>query len=48
MIAGFTSIANIDISRVVIDQMIERYREKNTMTCRFPFLTIPPRAVESK
>lgn len=36
MIAGFTSIANIDISRVVIDQMIERYREKNTMTCTFP------------
>lgn len=29
---GYTSIANIDISRVCIDQMIDKYRDKNTMT----------------
>lgn len=34
--AGYTSIANIDVSRVVVDQMIERYREKNSMTCESP------------
>ena len=29
---GFQSIANIDISRVVIDQMIEKYKEKPALT----------------
>lgn len=29
---GFTTIANVDISRVVIDQMIEKYRDKPTLT----------------
>mmetsp|Transcript_16397 Transcript_16397/g.55722 ORF Transcript_16397/g.55722 Transcript_16397/m.55722 type:complete len:165 (-) Transcript_16397:298-792(-) len=28
---GFSSITNIDISRVVIDQMIERYKDKPTL-----------------
>jgi hypothetical protein len=30
---GYTSITNIDISRVVIDQMIERCKEKPTLIC---------------
>jgi len=29
---GYTSIANIDISKVVMDQMIERHKEKTTLT----------------
>eukprot|EP00937_MAST-01D_sp_MAST-1D-sp2_P000458 g458.t1 len=29
---GYTTIANIDISRVCIDQMIEKYRDKPTLT----------------
>lgn len=29
---GYTTIANVDISRVVIDQMIEKYRDKPTLT----------------
>lgn len=29
---GYQSIANIDISRVVIDQMIEKYKEKPALT----------------
>ncbi len=29
---GYSSIANIDISRVVIDQMIEKYKEKPALT----------------
>lgn len=29
---GYTTVANIDISRVVIDQMIEKYRDKPTLT----------------
>ena len=28
---GYTSITNIDISRVVIEQMMERYRDKPTL-----------------
>ena len=28
---GYSSITNIDISRVVIEQMMERYREKPTL-----------------
>lgn len=30
---GYNSIANIDISKVCIDQMVEKYREKSGMTC---------------
>lgn len=30
---GFTSIANVDISKVVIDQMAEKYRDKAGLTC---------------
>ena len=30
---GFKSIANIDISKVVIDQMTEKYRDKTGLTC---------------
>mmetsp|Transcript_5592 Transcript_5592/g.7083 ORF Transcript_5592/g.7083 Transcript_5592/m.7083 type:complete len:208 (-) Transcript_5592:1483-2106(-) len=29
---GFTSIANIDISKVVIDQMTEKHKDKTTLT----------------
>jgi ubiquinone/menaquinone biosynthesis C-methylase UbiE len=29
---GYTTVANVDISRVVIDQMIEKYRDKSTLT----------------
>lgn len=29
---GFTTIANVDISRVCIDQMVEKYKEKQTLT----------------
>ena len=28
---GYTSITNVDISRVVIDQMVERYKDKPTL-----------------
>ena len=30
---GFKSIANIDISKVVVDQMTEKYRDKTGLTC---------------
>lgn len=30
---GYTSITNIDISRVVVDQMVERCKEKPTLIC---------------
>mmetsp|Transcript_12368 Transcript_12368/g.24539 ORF Transcript_12368/g.24539 Transcript_12368/m.24539 type:complete len:209 (+) Transcript_12368:39-665(+) len=29
---GYTTVANVDISRVVIDQMLDKYRDKPTMT----------------
>jgi ubiquinone/menaquinone biosynthesis C-methylase UbiE len=29
--AGYTTITNIDVSRVVIDQMIDRYKDKPTL-----------------
>ena len=29
---GYTSIANIDISKIVVDQMVEKYREKSGLT----------------
>ena len=28
---GYTSITNVDVSRVVIDQMVERYKDKPTL-----------------
>jgi len=28
---GYTSITNVDVSRVVVDQMMERYRDKPTL-----------------
>ena len=31
ILLGYSSITNIDISRVVIEQMMERYREKPTL-----------------
>lgn len=33
MRVGFTSIANVDISKVVIDQMADKYRDKAGLTC---------------
>jgi len=30
---GYKSIANIDISKVVVDQMTEKYRDKTGLTC---------------
>ena len=30
---GYTSIANIDISKIVIDQMTDRHRDKAGLTC---------------
>jgi EEF1A lysine methyltransferase 4 len=31
LFAGYTSITNVDVSRVVIDQMLERYKDKPTL-----------------
>ena len=31
---GFTTVANIDISKVVIDQMVEKYRDKTGLSCK--------------
>ena len=28
---GYTTITNVDVSRVVVDQMIERYKDKPTL-----------------
>ena len=30
---GYTSIANIDISKIVVDQMTDRHRDKAGLTC---------------
>jgi hypothetical protein len=30
---GYTSIVNIDISKIVIDQMTDRHRDKAGLTC---------------
>ena len=29
---GFTTISNIDISKVCVDQMVEKYRDKTGLT----------------
>lgn len=31
--AGFAAITNIDVSNVAIQQMIEKYKDKEGMTC---------------
>lgn len=31
IIDGYTTITNVDVSRVVVDQMIERYKDKPTL-----------------
>lgn len=36
---GYTDITNIDISRVVIDQMAERTRAMEGMSCTWPAYT---------
>jgi len=40
---GFTSIANIDISKVVVEQMKERHKDKATLTCKYSHF--PPLAI---
>ena len=30
---GYSSIVNIDISKVVIDQMTDRHRDKSSLVC---------------
>ena len=39
---GFTTIANIDISKVVIDQMVEKYRDKTGLSCKYTSARYPP------
>ncbi len=39
---GYTSIVNIDISKIVIDQMTDRHRDKAGLTCKWPWVLPPP------
>lgn len=36
---GYSSIVNIDISKVVIDQMVERHKDKSTLTWKVMNIT---------
>ena len=33
--SGFTTISNVDISRVVIDAMVDKYKDKPKLTCKY-------------